>query len=218
MSKREHFFIPVMGVPWWGKNTMIAKLTNDHPHLFTQVLSDKTRNFRNNNGNPEKEWVDYYKKSMDDFKLWVWNNEYIEWNEYKDNNTNTILGYYGTNRQLLLDTLQDHHVIKELDPNGYTQLIDQNIDFPYFGLYIDIQKDSVFRKRMIARGTKNNTIITSFDITNRVNLASSEREIAYILSQDPSNHFHLIDGDKTIEEVYSQFKTVIGNYIPLQIK
>lgn len=213
MSKEKHFFVPVMGVPWWGKNTMIEKLTEDFPHLFTQVLSDKTRDFRSNNGIVEQEWVDYYKQSLESFIWWVSNNEYIEWNDYKDNN-GTILWYYGTRKQLLLDTLKGSHVIKELDPNGYKKLIAQNLDFPYFGFYIDAT-NTILRMRMIARGTKKNNIILSNTLNQRVSLVEQEREIAYSLSQNPSNQFHLIDGNGTIEDTYSKVKTVVGAYIPL---
>ncbi len=94
-----------------GKGTIISGFLNNNPS-FALSVSTTTRAMREG----EKEGVNYFYVSKDEFKQGIKENSFIEWAEFSEN-------YYGTSKksvQKLLD--EDKNVILEIDTQGALQI------------------------------------------------------------------------------------------------
>jgi thymidylate kinase len=113
-----------------------------------------------------------------------------------------------------MELLKRTHVIKELDVNGYKMLLEQTLDFPYFGFFLDAGNMDIIR-RMKLRGTKNNGLILSGVINTRVNTAKEERRIFNELRKSHPNHnIHFVDANQDVDGVYKQVTSIIKQRIP----
>jgi len=161
-----------------------------------------------------KEWVDYYKKTTEEFEEWIKQGKYLEYNEYDDKKAPKGFSYYGTWKDEIMRLLKGAHVIKELDVNGYKMLLEKTLDFPYFGLFLNAS-DEVIRRRMLIRGTKNNGLILSRDINTKVDIAKEERRIFNELKEKYKNHnIHLVDANQDVDGVYKDVTSIIKEHIP----
>ena len=84
MNKWHIFFIS--GVAGAGKWTVIKKLLEKNIENFELALSCKTRDYRD----WEKQWVDYHKLSVEEFKKSIEEGDFLEYNFIHNQN------YYGT--------------------------------------------------------------------------------------------------------------------------
>lgn len=157
----------MMGVTGAGKNTQIKKILEKYPNMFAQCLSTKTRTLRPG----EQDGIDFHQLSKDEFRKKIQENYFLE--RMQDPET---LEYYGTSMTSLYQTLQQHHVIKELEPIGFQQLLQKSPNFRYKGIFIDVP-DDVIEERALERGGMDQE-----ELHKRLTKSKIERELIAELS------------------------------------
>ncbi len=141
-----------------GKTSITKHLMQHFPQLAFSV-SAATRLPRGT----EKDGVDYYFISMDNFKQKIQDDEFIEWEMVYEGK------YYGTLRSELQRLWQNNKIpVLDIDVKGAIHVQQQ---YPQSSLSLFIQPPSVdeLRKRLMARGTE-----TEASIQARVNKAAYE--------------------------------------------
>ena len=141
-----------------GKTSITKHLMNQFPQLAFSV-SAATRQPRGT----EKDGIDYYFISMDDFKQKIQDDEFIEWEMVYEGK------YYGTLRSEIQRLWQNNKIpILDIDVKGAIHVQQQ---YPQTSLSLFIQPPSVdeLRKRLMSRGTE-----TEASIQARVNKAAYE--------------------------------------------
>ena len=78
---------------------------------------------------------------MDDFLQKTKENYFLE--RMRDPDTGE---YYGTSMASLYNALQRWHVLKELEPIGFKQLLAKSPNFPFRGIFIDVPDDVVAQR------------------------------------------------------------------------
>lgn len=141
-----------------GKTSITRYLLNKYPNLSFSI-SAATRKARQN----EKDGVDYYFMSIDDFQEKIHNNEFIEWEMVYEGK------YYGTLKS----------EIERIWAIGKTPILDIDVkgaihvqqQFPQSSFSIFVQPPSVeeLKKRLEGRGTE-----TPENIATRLNKATYE--------------------------------------------
>ena len=90
-----------------GKGTVIKEFLNKHPE-FSLSISCTTRPIRGG----EKEGVNYFFLTQDEFKVCIENGEFLEWAEFSGN-------YYGTKKAFVQNCLnKGENLILEIDTKG----------------------------------------------------------------------------------------------------
>ena len=90
-----------------GKGTVINEFLHRHPE-FRLSISCTTRGMREG----EKNGVNYFFLSVDEFKNCINNNEFLEWAEFSGN-------FYGTKKVFVEDCLKNgENIILEIDTKG----------------------------------------------------------------------------------------------------
>lgn len=171
-----------------GKTSITRYLLKEFPQLAFSV-SAATRNCRST----EKNGVDYYFMTVDDFNKKIEHNEFVEWEMVYVGN------YYGTLKSELDRIWNNHQVpVLDIDVKGAIHVQQQ---YPDTTLSIFIEPPSVeeLKKRLSSRGTE-----TEETLQARVNKASYEISFKH--------HFHKVilndDLDRacaTAKEVMQQF-------------
>jgi guanylate kinase len=141
-----------------GKTSITHYLLRTFPQLAFSV-SAATRQARGN----EKNGVDYYFISLDDFKNKIQHNEFVEWEMVYEGK------YYGTLKSELQRMWDNNQVpVLDIDVKGAIHVRQQ---YPDTSLTIFIEPPSVevLRKRLQSRGTE-----TEESLAARVNKASYE--------------------------------------------
>ncbi len=141
-----------------GKTSITRFLMHTFPQLAFSV-SAATRQARGN----EKEGVDYYFMGMDDFKIKIQHNEFVEWEMVYEGK------YYGTLRAELDRIWNNRQVpILDIDVKGAIHVKQQ---FPDSSLTLFIEPPSVdvLKNRLEGRGTE-----TAESLAARVNKAAYE--------------------------------------------
>ena len=93
-----------------GKGTVIKALLSKRSDIMLSI-SYTTRKPRPN----EKEGINYFYTNKDDFMKAVKNNEFLEWAELSGNS-------YGTKKSFVLESLNNRHVVLEIDTQGALQI------------------------------------------------------------------------------------------------
>lgn len=141
-----------------GKTSITHHLMRQFPQLAFSV-SAATRHARGN----EKNGVDYYFMSPDDFKQKIQNNEFVEWEMVYEGK------YYGTLKSEMQRIWNNNQIpILDIDVKGAIHVKSQ---YPENALTIFIEPPSVaeLKKRLESRGTE-----TPESLAARVNKASYE--------------------------------------------
>lgn len=164
-----------------GKGTVRKRLFEKETHLKYSV-SATTRQMRPG----EKEGVDYFYKTKEQFEQMIERNELLEYAKYVDN-------YYGTPKQYVLEQLElGNDVFLEIEVQGALQ-VKQN--FPE-GVFIFLFPPSLaeLKNRIVNRGTETNDVILE-----RLKKARKEiemmREYDYVVVND--------DVDQAVSKVKS---------------
>jgi guanylate kinase len=142
-----------------GKTSVTRHLLKSLPDQLAFSISAATRLPRNN----EKNNVDYYFISVDDFKNRIQNNEFVEWEMVYENK------YYGTLKSELNRIWQmDKAPLLDVDVKGGIHIQQQ---FPETSLSLFIEPPSIeeLKRRLEARGSE-----TPESLKARVNKASYE--------------------------------------------
>ncbi|MFA7284596.1 MAG: hypothetical protein WC004_02125 [Candidatus Absconditabacterales bacterium] len=190
---RLHTATFMMGVTGAGKNTQIKKILEKYPHLFAQCLSTKTRGFRPG----EKDGVDFHKLSVEEFLQKIKEGYFLEWMQDPE-----TLEYYGTSMASLYNTLQRFHAIKELEPIGFKDLLDQSPNFLYKGIFIDVP-DDVIAQRAHERGGMDEE-----ELPKRLVKSQTERKlIAELLVQGAP--ITVLNGNQPIASVTRRIEDIL---------
>jgi guanylate kinase len=142
-----------------GKGTVCTSLRNSNPEIVYSV-SATTRSPREG----EREGINYFYKTQDQFRSMIEHDELLEWAEYVGN-------YYGTPRSFVNETIQNgNDIILEIEVQGALQVKER---FPQ-GVFIFLLPPSLeeLKSRITNRGTESQDLIL-----NRMNVAVEELKL-----------------------------------------
>jgi len=157
-----------------GKGTVRKKLFEKETHLKYSV-SATTRIKRPG----EKEGIDYFYKTKEQFEQMIAQKELLEYAQYVDN-------YYGTPRQYVLDELdKGNDVFLEIEVQGALQVKE---NFPE-GVFIFLFPPSLeeLKNRIVNRGTETNDVILQ-RLQEARNEIEMMREYDYVVVNDDVDH------------------------------
>lgn len=142
----EGLLVVISGPSGVGKGTVCKALRKTMPEL-TYSISATTRSPREG----EVDGVNYFFKSVQEFKKMIEEDELIEWAQYVGN-------YYGTPRRFVEETLaQGQDVVLEIEVQGAMQVKEK---YPQ-GIFIFLVPPSFeeLRQRIIHRGTESESVL-----------------------------------------------------------
>lgn len=152
-----------------GKTTLIANLLQNFPNIGMSV-SVTTREPRLN----EKDGIDYYFKTKEEYNKIVQNNEFLEYAEFCGNG-------YGTPKSEIdrLYGIGEKTIIFDIEWQGANQIRSHN-KFDIVSIFILPPSFDILKQRLINRKTNND-----IDIENRLNTAkidiSHANEYDYVI-------------------------------------
>ncbi len=159
MSLQSHKMIIIAAPSGAGKTTVTRHLLASFPDLLSFSVSCATRQPRNN----EKDGVDYYFISPDEFRKKIEEHQFVEWEMVYHNK------FYGTlHSELNRIWAEDKHPLLDVDVRGGINVQSQ---YPETSLSLFIEPPSIeeLEKRLRARGTE-----TSESLKARIDKASFE--------------------------------------------
>lgn len=166
-----------------GKSTLINRLMKEEKDIYFSI-SCTTREIRQG----EKDGVDYYFLSVDEFKKGIENGEFLEWALVHKN-------YYGTSLKPVLKAFEENKVvIFDIDVQGF-DIARSKFKDEITSVFITTKSSTELRTRLEKRGTN-----TQEDIERRLNNAIGE--MSHIKDYD----YLLINDD--LEQTYDKFKSI----------
>ena len=166
-----------------GKSTLINRLMKEEKDIYFSI-SCTTREIRQG----EKDGVDYYFLSVDEFKKGIENGEFLEWALVHKN-------YYGTSLKPVLKAFEENKVvIFDIDVQGF-DIARSKFKDEITSVFITTKNSTELRTRLEKRGTNSQE-----DIERRLNNAVGE--MSHIKDYD----FLLINDD--LEQTYDKFKSI----------
>lgn len=166
-----------------GKSTLINRLMKEEKDIYFSI-SCTTREIRQG----EKDGVDYYFLSVDEFKKGIENGEFLEWALVHKN-------YYGTSLKPVLKAFSENKVvIFDIDVQGF-DIARSKFKDEIASVFITTKSSTELRTRLEKRGTN-----TQDDIERRLNNAVGE--MSHIKDYD----FLLINDD--LEQAYQNLKSI----------
>lgn len=107
----------IVGTSGAGKDTLMGKILDEHPHEYHKFITHTTRKPRNNNGVLERNGVDYHFIDFATSNDMLDRRDYIEANVFSGN-------IYGSGLTEMEEALQeDKIVISDIDVNGVANFI-----------------------------------------------------------------------------------------------
>ena len=174
-----------------GKTSITRYLLEKYPDRLSFSISAATRNKREN----EKDGVDYYFLTPEDFANKIQHDEFVEWEMVYEGK------YYGTLKSELQRIWNEGKVpVLDIDVKGAIHVQQQ---FPETTLSIFIEPPSVeeLKRRLMSRGTE-----TDDSINARVNKAS------YELSFKQSFNRIIVNSD--LEKACEEAEAVVTAFLP----
>ena len=166
-----------------GKSTLINRLMKEEKDIYFSI-SCTTREIRQG----EKDGVDYYFLSVDEFKKGIENGEFLEWALVHKN-------YYGTSLKPVLKAFEENKVvIFDIDVQGF-DIARSKFKDEITSVFITTKSSTELRTRLEKRGTNSQE-----DIERRLNNAVGE--MSHIKDYD----FLLINDD--LEQAYQNLKSI----------
>lgn len=145
-----------------GKSTVLSAIRPKMPQLVYSI-SATTRSPRGN----EKNGIDYFFMSKDDFLAKIDKNGFVEWAQVHGN-------YYGTPRDFIEKNLNDGKIIvMDIDVQGKTTLDKQYSKDIVVGIFIEAPSFEELENRLRKRATDSEK-----DIKIRLENAKKEKEVA----------------------------------------
>ena len=188
LKNRLGKFIVISGPSGVGKGTICNILLSKKENNLSYSISMTTRKKRIY----EKNGVDYYFTSRDNFKKRILNNEFLEYNLYNKE-------YYGTLKTEVLDKINKGiNVISELDVNGAKKIKNNFKDCIL--IYITAPNIEELRRRLIKRGTENKE-----EIEQRLKIALYEEK-------EKINYDYVIMNDN-LEIAIEEIQIIIKNFL-----
>ncbi len=139
MSKRN-ILVVLSGPSGVGKGTIAKLLVERNEHLSLSI-SCTTRNPREG----EQHGREYFFIEKSKFKDKIANNGFLEYSEHFEN-------FYGTPKQFVMDSLNDHDVLLEIDVNGGIE-VKKNYPNAVLIMLLPPSVDEI-RNRLIKRSTE----------------------------------------------------------------
>ena len=174
-----------------GKTTIVREILSRYPD-FVFSISATTRKKRI----AEKEGVDYYFISEEDFKKRVDNGDFVEWEKFYDY-------YYGTIKNIVDQNLNDGlTTVFEVDVKGAVSIKKVYPD----AVLIFIAPPSIeeLKKRLIKRNTENEE-----DLKKRI--ARAEMELSY------KDKFDYVVSNVDLSEAKKEVKNIIEKEISMEV-
>ena len=188
LKNRLGKFIVISGPSGVGKGTICNILLSKKENNLSYSISMTTRKKRIY----EKNGVDYYFTSRDNFKKRILNNEFLEYNLYNKE-------YYGTLKTEVLNKINKGiNVISELDVNGAKKIKNNFKDCIL--IYITAPNIEELRRRLIKRGTENKE-----EIEQRLKIAIYEEK-------EKINYDYVIMNDN-LEIAIEKIQIIIKNFL-----
>lgn len=180
--------IVVAGPSGCGKSTLIKRLMKEIPSLSFSV-SHTTRPIRDG----EEEGIDYHFIDGDKFQEMIEKKEFVEW-------ANVHGKLYGTSFAELnrFEETSGKHLVLDIDVQGAMALKDRKQEAKY--IFIKPPSIEELKKRLEKRQSENEESL-------KLRVWNAKREIEYAQQFD-----NVIVNDE-LEKAYSEFKTVIEDYI-----
>lgn len=170
-----------------GKTTLISRLLEEEKNIFFSI-SSTTRELRYG----EKNGVNYYYISEEEFKKSIENNEFLEWAIVHKN-------YYGTLLKPINEALESGKiVIFDIDVQGFNLIKDKFKDI-ITSVFITTLNQNELKKRLIKRGLDETQIIKR-RLMNAITEMSHIKEYDYFLIND--------DFKKTYKALKAIFRSI----------
>ena len=170
-----------------GKTTILKKILKDFPELVFSV-SATTRKKREN----EKDGIDYFFITENEFKRKIINNEFVEWEKFYDY-------YYGTYKSFIDDNInQGKSIVAEVDVKGALSL--KKIYSEAVLIFIYPPSFDELEKRLKKRNTENDS-----DFKKRIERAKMELRL--------KEKFDYFVENKDLEKAISETKRLIKKII-----
>lgn len=174
-----------------GKDSVINALLKRIPSS-TRLVTTTTRAPRPGN----KEGVDYYFISVEEFKKRLEANAFLEHNIYAGN-------YYGEERAELEKCFTTHQVVfSQVDVTGKHALDRQK--FPHVSIFLVPENMEVLRKRIEKRGG-----ITPETITERLEIAEKE------ITESADYDYKILNAEGKLEETIEKIAKIIEKHLTL---
>ena len=183
-----------------GKSTIVNWLMKEHPELkMSFSISATSRPPRCNNGVMERDGVEYYFLTPEEFRQKIKAGEFLEYEEvYHDR-------FYGTLQQQVDNQLAEgQHVVCDVDVLGALN-IKRHYGEQALSLFIQPPSIDTLRQRLIARGTDSMETIEQ-------RIARAEFELSFATQFD-----RIIVNDeleKAVSETYQAISMFIGHPTP----
>ncbi|HMU09554.1 MAG TPA: guanylate kinase [Ferruginibacter sp.] len=172
-----------------GKTSITHHLMKNFPVLAFSV-SAATRQARGT----EKDGVDYYFMSVDDFKQKIQNKEFAEWEMVYEGK------YYGTLKSELKRIWALNKVpVLDIDVKGAIHIQQQ---YPENTLSLFVEPPSVneLKRRLLSRGTE-----TEESLAARINKASYEMSF--------KDHFNKVVVNDELQRACAEAEQIVGNFL-----
>ncbi|MES1215260.1 MAG: guanylate kinase [Bacteroidota bacterium] len=190
MSFQQNKLIIIAAPSGSGKTSVTRHLLNALPDQLAFSISAATRSPRSY----EKDKVDYYFISVEDFQNKINHDEFAEWEMVYEGK------YYGTLKSELQRIWQQNKApLLDVDVNGGIHI---QKTFPSYSLSLFIEPPSIeeLRRRLEARGTE-----TPESLQARINKASSE--ISY------KHHFNHIIINDNLERACKEAEDIVRKFL-----
>ncbi len=176
----------ISGPSGCGKSSLVYELLKDHKDIYFSI-STTTRDIREG----EKEGVNYYYISKEEFEEDIKNELFLEWAKVHDN-------YYGTSLKPVLKALDEGKlVIFDIDVQGHDIVKEKFADI-ITSVFITTPSSAILKERLLNRNTDSLEVIET-------RLRNSQSEMQRIGSYD----FLLINDrfDESLKKFYSIIDT-----------
>ncbi|WP_086350297.1 guanylate kinase [Candidatus Enterococcus clewellii] len=186
-AERVYPIFIIMGASGSGK-TKITELAFPREE---KLVSFTTRKKRWN----EKNGVDYYFISREQFEQLIQEKKLIEYDLYDDN-------YYGVGRAEVMEKVTKHSVYNVLTLKGF-EAIRAEFGEQVIPIFLDVSKENIL-KRLKKRSESMESI------QKRSAIYEKDMEIKQQLQK--YSNVHIIDGDREIQATVTELKAIIDHY------
>lgn len=186
-AERVYPIFIIMGASGSGK-TKITELAFPREE---KLVSFTTRKKRWN----EKNGVDYYFISREQFEQLIQKKKLIEYDLYDDN-------YYGVGRAEVMEKVTKHSVYNVLTLKGF-EAIRAEFGEQVIPIFLDVSKENIL-KRLKKRSESMESI------QKRSAIYEKDMEIKQQLQK--YSNVHIIDGDREIQATVTELKAIIDHY------
>lgn len=181
-DKKAKLYV-ITGPSGVGKGTVLNNFFEKNKGDIIYSVSATTRKPREG----EKDGVNYFFITKEEFEKEIENNEFLEWAKYSDN-------YYGTKKEFVLNSLKNGvSVILEIEAQGAKKVMQEHPEC--VSIFIMPPNMEELEKRLRGRKTESEEMILK-----RLNVVKSELEEA-------KNYKYIVINDK-VDNAYKQLQEI----------